>query len=148
MLDLNLANAVGGLAEQAKSAAKRSLVTAALAVVAALVIASAAGFAGAAAYMFLALHVPAYMASLLVAIALLAVGWGVLAWVGRSTPIKDAAAQQPAPKPANDGDPEAELISRAAAAAVARTRTSPTSTMMMALAAGVAYGLMSQRKDD
>ncbi|MCK5779096.1 MAG: phage holin family protein [Rhodospirillales bacterium] len=144
---MNLSGAsdfIGASIWRAKAAAKRSLVTAAIAIVGALIIACAAGFAAGAAYIGLALIMPDYLAALTVAVILLIVGSGVLIWVGGS---RDGAPQpkRPQPQPAPQADPATEVF-RQAAAAMAHTKDQPASTLLTAVALGVAAGLMTPEK--
>lgn len=142
---MNLSGAsdlIGASIWRAKAAAKRSLVTAAIAIVGALIIACAAGFAAGAAYIGLSLIMPDYLAALSVAVILLIVGSGVLIWVGGS---RDNAARQRRPQPAEQADPATEVF-RQAAAAMGQTKDQPASTLLTAVALGVAAGLMTPEK--
>ena len=133
---------IGASIWRAKAAAKRSLVTAAIAIVGALIIACAAGFAAGAAYIGLSLIMPDYLAALSVAVILLIVGSGVLIWVGGS---RDGAPQPKRPQPAEQADPAMEVF-RQTAAAMGQTKDRPASTLLTAVALGVAAGLMTPDK--
>ena len=134
---------IGASIWRAKAAAKRSLVTAAIAIVGALIIACAAGFAAGAAYIGLALIMPDYLVALSVAVILLVVGSGVLIWVGGS---RDGAPQPRRPQPAEQADPAMEVF-RQAASAMSHTKDRPASTLLTAVALGVAAGMMTPDKN-
>lgn len=135
------AGLLGASFERAKTAAKRSLVTAAIAILGALVLACAAGFAAGAAYIWLALHLPDYVAALCVAVALLVTGIALLVWVGGS---RDVPARQ-ARQPGYDNEPTAEIF-RQTTAAMTRSNGSTSKTMLTAAALGVVAGLMATDK--
>lgn len=135
---------IGASIGRAKAQAKRSLVTAAIAIVGALIIACAAGFAAGAAYIWLSLMMPDYLAALCVAVVLLAVGAGVLIWVGgpnESRPRAPSPQQQPPTDPATE-------VFRQASAAMAGTKNQPASTLLTAVALGVAAGLMAPSRNN
>lgn len=134
---------IDSLMECANHAMKRGLVTIAIAVIGALVITSAAGFAGAAIYMGLALHLPDYMAALCTAGGLFIVGVGILLY----TRSPHRTSRNPATAHTSDHDPIIQIVQQATTAALAGTKKKPISTLLTAVALGVATGLLSPRDD-
>ncbi|MEQ8741226.1 MAG: hypothetical protein RLN77_10790 [Rhodospirillales bacterium] len=125
----------------AADTAKRSLLTAAIALIGALVTSCAAAFAGAAVYMWLSHHLPDYLAALCVAGALLAVGVCLLIR-GRKAPL---AAPRQDRRPYRSGDPIAELVVRAATTARSGATSHPSLALLSATALGFLTGCLAPR---
>lgn len=134
---INTIVAASGVAQRTKAAIRRRVIAVAIAAVGAAFICTAIGFIVAAAYFWLSITLPNYMAALCVAGALFAVGIVVLVIANRR-PHPTAVAR-------NDVSDVSDVAGDALTSVATYARQHPTATLLSALALGVAVGLL--RKD-
>lgn len=141
---INTIAAASGVAQRTKAAIRRRVIAAAIAAVGAVVICAALGFIVAAAYMWLTITLPDYVAALCVAGALLAVGM-----VPMTIACQRPRAAPVIPSNVNAAsDAAGDALNSVSTTAATYVRKHPTATLLSVVALGVVVGLVRANSTD